>query len=261
MKTKIKILVLLMLILNIRLMHSQEFGNFSNIENFFSLPKEEVENKLKQFGYQFKSKDNSGNSSYLKENSTNTFEVNTVFKGNDLTYFSWNDTLIRGQFIVRDIGYDSSYVVDESKTNDYTGVYTTVSKEKGFQTVIFKTEFNIKKAMIGFSLTKVANESLKATLDNFFLGTKVFCDETNDWKYAVSINDNKIKIVSYPGSNNSYYKNKSKPLEIVNGIIKNGKIVTKDAPEYLTNRFSYANGVFSEVNNEGGFNNYVKCLK
>ncbi|MFT3919925.1 hypothetical protein [Cloacibacterium sp.] len=150
---KIKIFSTL-LILKVCFLFSQEFGNFSNIENFFNLTKQEVEFKIKDSGYQFKSKDKLGNSTYIKKNSTYIFVVTTIFNGNQLKYFSWNDTLMRGQFIVNDIGNDSNYKIDESKTNDYLGIFTSVSDEKDLQVNIFKTQPNLQKGMIVFSLMK-----------------------------------------------------------------------------------------------------------
>jgi len=144
--------------LKVGFLFSQEFGNFSNIENFFNLTKQEVEFKIKDSGYQFKSKDKSGNNTYVKKNSTYTFVVTTIFKGNQLKYFSWNDTLMRGQLIVSDIGYNPSYKIDESKTNDYIGVYTSVSTEKDLQINIFKTQPNLQKGMIAFSLMKTESK-------------------------------------------------------------------------------------------------------
>ena len=148
-----------LLILKVCFLFSQEFGNFSNIENFFNLTKQEVEFKIKDSGYQFKSKDKSGNSTYVKKNSTYTFVVTPIFKGNQLKYFSWNDTLMRGQFIVNDVGNDSNYKIDESKTNDYLGVYTSLSNEKDLQINIFKTQPNLQKGMIAFSLMRIGNIS------------------------------------------------------------------------------------------------------
>lgn len=154
---KLKILVTV-LVLNAGYLFSQEFGNFSNIENFFNLTKQEVEYKIKDSGYQFKSKDKSGNSTYVKKSSTYTFVVTSIFKGNQLKYFSWNDTVMRGQFIISDVGYDSSYIIDESKTNDYIGVYTSLSTEKDLQINVFRTQPNLQKGMIAFSLMKTESK-------------------------------------------------------------------------------------------------------
>lgn len=157
---KIRLLQTLVLVIVFSTMsYGQEFGNFSNIENFFNLTKQEVEYKIKDSGYQFKSKDKSGNSTYVKKSSTYTFVVTPIFKGSQLQYFSWNDTVMRGQFIVSDVGHDSSYIIDESKTNDYIGVYTSVSNEKDLQINIFKTQPNLQKGMIAFSLMKIGNKS------------------------------------------------------------------------------------------------------
>ncbi|MBK7966866.1 MAG: hypothetical protein IPK10_17480 [Bacteroidetes bacterium] len=36
--------------------------------------------------------------------------------------------------------------------------------------------------------------------------------------------------------------------------------MTKDSPEYGTNRFKYENGMLSEVNVENGYNSYTECV-
>jgi len=145
-------------------MYSQNFGFFSNIENLFNLTKQEVEKEIKNNGYQFKEKDKSGITTYIKRTSGYTFSATTIFKGNQLKYFSWNDTLMGGSFIVNDIGKDLSYKIDETKSDDYLGVYTSVSDEKGLQVLIGKTIPNTNKGMIAFSLTKIGNKKIKNKL-------------------------------------------------------------------------------------------------
>ncbi|MBN8672820.1 MAG: hypothetical protein J0L56_01735 [Chitinophagales bacterium] len=92
-----------------------------------------------------------------------------------------------------------------------------------------------------------------------FSGTRSFCDVERIWQYEVTIKGDSITLKLFPGSANSSFKNKSKPRETINGIVVNGKIVTKDSPEYLNNRFKYENGILYEVNNEGDYNDYPEC--
>lgn len=255
------------ILLSTNLFKTQNFSNYRNVENLFTLPKSEVENEIvNKYGYVFLSKDvNSGIITFLKKSSQNNFTVNVLFSNDKLKSIGWDDTVKRGRYIVEDIGYDESYAIDNSKSNTYMGVFTSLSKDKGFQTTIFRTEQNLKKGLIAFSIQKVQKNPIKESSNeissSYFNGTNIFCDENKDWKYVVSIKGDNITIVSYPGINNSYYKNKSKSLETINGMIKNGKIVTKDSSEYLTNRFSFENGILYETNNEGGLNKYIKCLK
>lgn len=125
----------------------------------------------------------------------------------------------------------------------------------------FKQEYyNI----LNFKLEKTIVKSLPNKIDDkkyLFSGTKTFCDEKKDWNYVVTIKENKIIIVSYPGQNNTFYKDKNKSKETINGIIKDGKIVTKDSSQYLESRFRFQNGSFYEINNEGGLNEYSECDK
>lgn len=157
MKTKIieKLTVFFMIQINFFLF-GQEFTNFRNIELLFKSPQNKVEEVVKGEGYTLKFKDlKSGGITYIKKNSTYTFVVNLIFKANKLEYIGWNDSVIGGKFIVEDIGKDSSYKIDEAKTDDYLGVFTSVSKEKGFQVLIGKTIPNLSKGMIFFSLMKL----------------------------------------------------------------------------------------------------------
>lgn len=92
-----------------------------------------------------------------------------------------------------------------------------------------------------------------------FTGTKIFCDEEKIWKYEVTIKGDSITLKLFPGSANSYHKNKSIPNKVIRGIVVKGKIVTKDPREYLTIRFKYENGILYEVNNEGNYNDFPEC--
>jgi hypothetical protein len=94
---------------------------------------------------------------------------------------------------------------------------------------------------------------------SLFSGTKIFCDSLQYWSYQITILQETIILTLYAGNNNTNYKDKSKPIEVINGTIKGGLIITKDAPEYLVNRFKYENGILYEVNNEGGYNDYKEC--
>ncbi|WP_293890864.1 hypothetical protein [Flavobacterium sp.] len=144
--------------------YGQEFSNFSNVEDFFNLQKNKVEEILiKENGYKLKSKDlKSGILTYTKQNSVYTFVVNLKFKGDQLRMIGWNDMINRSLFIVNDIGNDVSYRIDETKTNDYLGVFTSKSIEKGFVVSIFKTQPNLQKGMISFTLSNVGSSKTKS---------------------------------------------------------------------------------------------------
>lgn len=107
---------------------------------------------------------------------------------------------------------------------------------------------------------KFTRPTQKDSISNrLFIGTKTFCDAEKIWKYEVTIKNDSMNLKLFPGSANSQYKNKSKPIEIIKGIVANGKIITKDSPEYLTNRFKFENGILYEVNNEGDYNDFPEC--
>ncbi|MEG1388526.1 MULTISPECIES: hypothetical protein [Weeksellaceae] len=161
MKTKLKKIILLILMLNMCLLYSQNFGKFSNIENFFNLTKQEVENEIKINGYQFKEKDKSGIATYIKRVSGYTFAVNLLFGGTQLKMIGWDDRIIGGKFIVDDIGNDSMFKIDESVTDDYLGIFGLKSIEKDLQISIFKTRYNLQKGMMSFTVRRIGNKKIK----------------------------------------------------------------------------------------------------
>ena len=100
---------------------------------------------------------------------------------------------------------------------------------------------------------------IDSVTNKIFNGTRSFCDVEKSWKYEVTIKNDSIILKLFPGSANTYYKDKSKPKEVIKGIVTNGKIITKDSEEYLTNRFKYQNGILYEINNEGEYNDFSEC--
>lgn len=95
--------------------------------------------------------------------------------------------------------------------------------------------------------------------NSFFTGTRNFCDAEKSWKYEVTIKNDSITLKLFPGSANSHYTDEDKLMEVIKGIIVNGRITTKDSLEYLTNRFKYENGMLYEINNEGDYNEFKEC--
>jgi hypothetical protein len=121
------------------------------------------------------------------------------------------------------------------------------------ESIIDKNESKVPKA-------KFNPPAQKDSITNkLFTGTKTFCDAEKVWKYEVTIMGDSIILKLFPGITNNQYKNKTIPREIVRGVVRNSKIVTKDPPEYLTNRFKYEGGILFEVNNEGDYNDYPEC--
>lgn len=93
----------------------------------------------------------------------------------------------------------------------------------------------------------------------WFTGTKRFCDGLGEWYYKMTISGSEITLQQYADRKNKLHKDKINPVETIQGIIEANKIITKDAPEYKTNRFKFENGVLYEVNNEGDYNSYQEC--
>ena len=142
-----------------------------------------------------------------------------------------------------------------------------VEEQQRWETI--KAYKNETRNIIVTLITNPSTNSTTITIGNitngsknqFFTGTKKFCDGHGAWYYLVTVNGTAITLKSYADKGNTYVKDKSKPTEVINGKIVNGKIVTKDPPEYLTNRFKYENGVLYEMNNEGEYNDYRHANK
>lgn len=237
MKTKmVKKFTAVLFIFQTVILYSQEFGNFKNVEDLFFLTKSQVENKIKDYGYQLESKDRLGALTYSKKHSIYTSTVNLLFKNNMLVIIGWNDTLMSGQFIVKDIGDDPTYKFDESKTNDYLGVFTSISKEKGFQVSIFKTQPNLNKGMISFTLMSIGNKKRKISTDV----TSKITNDSNTNQLNIGVEKiNSFPIYTYNKLiNKDYYED-------------GGSIFSEQFKEYY---FLY--GVVKKVINKDGYNDY-----
>jgi hypothetical protein len=230
MKTKIlnKITVLFLMQLSL-FAFGQEFTNFKNIEQLFTLPKNKVEEVVIREGYTLKSKDlKSGSVSYIKKNSIYTFAVNLLFRGNELKMIVWNDTIMGGKFIIGDIGKDSSYKIDESKTSDYLGVFTSISNEKGFQITIGKTVPNLNKGMISFSLMRLKDRIQRGN-SSVLQGSK---------------NTSLRFLAKYKGK----YPSEVKLLNNINLKNKLIKLIGKERYQYMNQTWAVEGGIGVENN-------------
>jgi len=231
MKTKIlnKITVLFFVQLSF-FVFGQEFTNFGNIEHLFKLPQNKVEEVVIGKGYTLKSKDlKSGGTTYIKKNSTYTFVVNLIFKADKLEYIGWNDIVMGGKFIVEDIGKDSSYKIDEAKTDDYLGIFTSVSEEKGFQVLIGKTIPNLNKGMISFSLMKLK-------------------DRVEKGNSSISQKTSKNTSLSFLSGYKGKYPSSVKLLN--NTILKNRliQLIGKERYQYMNQTWAVEGGIGVENN-------------
>ena len=99
----------------------------------------------------------------------------------------------------------------------------------------------------------------KAQTIDYFEGTKKFCDSDGYWNYIVTISKNKIILKCYPGSKNTAHKNKKSPFRIINGIIKNGKILSKATGDMAANVFRFENNNLIEICAEDTESIYHLC--
>ncbi|MCT3744640.1 hypothetical protein [Elizabethkingia anophelis] len=193
---KRKIILTLLMLLTYNLGYSQEFGNFYNVEKLFDTTKSQTENKIiNEYGYQRQSIDKkSGLITYTKKNSIYTFTVNLLFKGDKLKMIGWNDVVGRGRFIVNDIGNDQTYKIDESKTNNYLGVFTSISYEKGFQATINRTQQNLNKGMVSFTLVKTntPTNNIKKENSTTYTSLKFLKKYNGKYTYEVKLFNNPI---------------------------------------------------------------------
>jgi len=141
--------------------YCQSFDRFENIEQLFNLNKNEIENRIKrEYNYTYSSK-NGEIITYVKHiNGYSSYVINLIFNNNRLKAISWDNSALAGYYTVKEIGEDSSYIIDESKTDDKLGMVTAISKEKDLQISTFYTSSNKQKGMISFSLYKIGNKKV-----------------------------------------------------------------------------------------------------
>ncbi|OQP44182.1 hypothetical protein A4H97_33570 [Niastella yeongjuensis] len=185
------------------------------------------------------------------------------FRGN-LAVF---DKSAPNQLAVKFISSNFSYV----KVSSFLGSYS----DNTFQFFVFNQSdkiieartSNIENSKKGntqsgpkavFKGVNPEEDSVKSN-SGWFTGTRKFCGEGDYWYYLVNISDKSITLISYPGTKNDHYKNKSQALYKINGYIQGNKIITNDPPEYRAPRFKYENGILYELNSEGGYNDYKEC--
>lgn len=136
--------------------------NFSDFENFFTLSKKQVQSKLIDYGYTFKSKDiKSGIITYEKSPSKGVkYYLNISFKADKLSYFLWDEKLEMGNLIIEDIN-KKDYIELENKSNETLGIFYLESLYKKIEVIIFKTQANIQNGKISFKLSKKIDGSIK----------------------------------------------------------------------------------------------------
>ncbi|WP_207516105.1 hypothetical protein [Longitalea luteola] len=185
------------------------------------------------------------------------------FRGN-LAMF---DKSAPNQLAVKFISSSFSYI----KVSSFLGSYS----DNIFQFFVFNQSDKITEARTNNivmpkkgntqSGTKAVFKGVNTTPDSiknnfgWFTGTKKFCEEGEFWYYIVTISDNSITLISYPGAKNDHFKNKSQAIFTVYGHIEGNKIITSDSSEYKAPRFKYENGILYELNNERGYTDYKEC--
>jgi hypothetical protein len=185
------------------------------------------------------------------------------FRGN-LAVF---DKSAPNQLAVKFISSNFSYV----KVSSFLGSYS----DNTFQFFVFNQNDKIIEARANsiiiskkgntqsrpkavFKGVNTESDSINSN-SGWFKGERKFCGEGDYWYYLVTISDNNITLISYPGTKNDHFKNKSQALYKISGQIEGNKIITNDSPEYKAPRFKYENRILYELNSEGGYNDYKEC--
>lgn len=186
---------------------------------------------------------------YVKRTQLGDAYLTIAVKANIVKAISWEEHIMYANRIRAEIETKEGFVEEQQR-------YGTIKVYKNeTQNIIVSLITNPNTNTTTITIGNIRN----VTKNQFFNGTKKFCDGLGVWYYLVTVNGTAITLKSYPDKGNTYVKDKSKPSEVIKGKIVNGKIVTKDPPEYLINRFKYENGVLYEMNNEGEYNDYRQC--
>ena len=84
---------------------------------------------------------------------------------------------------------------------------------------------------------------------------RTFCDKDNDWKIVFKIKNGDVTFTAFPGYNNTFYQDKSKPISTVRGFMQSGKFLDSIAQEL---NYSIKGNLLYEKNNEGRINEYFE---
>lgn len=221
--------------------------------------KKTVHDSLASLNYSYKGRQGEFEQ-YDKEKLFGYSQLNVNFKNQKLNTIGWSESVLYAPTIMSEL-LDQEFVLDENSLSTVQ-VYRNKSKLLMLTLIVHSGD-----GYIFVTIGRDQNNKEQTTANGqsntqkliFFTGTRKFCEELNIWYYLVTIKKDSIILKAYPGKENTARKDKSKPIEIIKGIIKNGKIITKDPPEYLTNRFKFEDGILYEVNNEGEYNDYHEC--
>lgn len=88
--------------------------------------------------------------------------------------------------------------------------------------------------------------------DPLFKGTRMFADMEKIWRVEVSVVNDTVTIIDYPGLNNTYYPDKSQAVRKHIGIVVRGNIIaTKDQRGEWKQIYRYFNNHFYQSGEEG----------
>jgi hypothetical protein len=103
-------------------------------------------------------------------------------------------------------------------------------------------------------------EPSKEVQQKLFTGSKKFCDDEDNWYYVVTVEDNKITLKSFAGSNNKAYQDKSTPKDIIKGeITSDNTILTINEDGQMVQIYRYKNGNLYERGYEGVASIFHEC--
>lgn len=244
--------------------------------NLIGQSKDIVFKKVRATGYVYKGMDLDFHK-FSKNELYAVSELTIGMRNNACNAISWSVSALHASSIMGDV-LRSGFQVNEEATSGYVqafkhfgkGLILTLIDRSAYDNTIIVNVGRMASGGNGDRQSEMHSRRSTAPkavfsgpstrrAPSFFQGTKRFCDEDYAWSYVVTIKGDSITLRLYPGKNNDYHKDKTKVRETVRGRIIDGFIVTKDPPEYLTNRFKFEEGRLLKMNNEGEYNEFDQC--
>ena len=179
---------------------------------------------------------------------------NTMFIATMNTYLPFNRSEVavimenlekdsKGREKVFEVFYRVSSGNHESLFNHLYGLKLTAAEAKELATYIIAKQEK-----------KQEEVESKESRTTFFTGTKKFTDG-KAWDYVVTVGrEGSVTLKLYPNAKNTYYKDKTKPREVITGKLQDGFVTISSGKASET--FYFEDGKLLVSNNEGGWNEY-----
>lgn len=195
----------------------------------------------------------SGFEIFARKNDYGYNEIIVGFKSARLNTISWKESVLFSSKLMgeaRLAGFD----VNEDNSISQAIVLINYSKRQ-LLTFFDHSSEGYVFVNLGRSEEEIASAGKVPSSKNI----KYYCEESMTWVYALRIDGQNAYLELYPGLENSAYRKGSKPSKTMVGKIKDGVITVLNKNRSVDILFKLEDGILSQMNNEGGYNDYYEC--